>query len=128
MTVWGISWSRRRGSNPHGTKYHWILSPARLPVPPLRACYYQHSMRVETAQPGLFCVLWHSLLTALGSPLIRMVPIQYCYLTSYLPCATIPRAFVIASPLCFPLARSFAKLCKSCLSCFQRLAHSSFTF
>src|SRR5216683_2710845 len=29
-------WSRRRGSNPHGTKYHWILSPARLPVPPLR--------------------------------------------------------------------------------------------
>ncbi len=30
-------WSRRRGSNPHGTKYHWILSPARLPVPPLRA-------------------------------------------------------------------------------------------
>src|SRR6266481_6209900 len=31
------AWSRRRGSNPHGTKYHWILSPARLPVPPLRA-------------------------------------------------------------------------------------------
>jgi hypothetical protein len=22
---------RRRGSNPRGTKYHWILSPARLP-------------------------------------------------------------------------------------------------
>ena len=35
--AWGhASWSRRRGSNPHGTKYHWILSPARLPVPPLR--------------------------------------------------------------------------------------------
>ena len=33
-----LKWSRRRGSNPHGTKYHWILSPARLPVPPLRAC------------------------------------------------------------------------------------------
>ena len=31
-----LKWSRRRGSNPHGTKYHWILSPARLPVPPLR--------------------------------------------------------------------------------------------
>src|SRR5260370_36738851 len=31
-----LAWSRRRGSNPHGTKYHWILSPARLPVPPLR--------------------------------------------------------------------------------------------
>ena len=27
---------RRRGSNPHGAKPHWILSPARLPVPPLR--------------------------------------------------------------------------------------------
>src|SRR5215210_2762903 len=27
---------RRRGSNPHGAEPHWILSPARLPVPPLR--------------------------------------------------------------------------------------------
>ena len=27
---------RRGGSNPHGTKYRGILSPVRLPVPPLR--------------------------------------------------------------------------------------------
>ena len=44
-------WSRRRGSNPHGTKYHWILSPARLPVPPLRAFFYQHNTRITAAQP-----------------------------------------------------------------------------
>jgi hypothetical protein len=29
-------WCRRRGSNPHDAKHHWILSPTRLPVPPLR--------------------------------------------------------------------------------------------
>ena len=29
-------WCRRRGSNPHGRKAHRILSPARLPVSPLR--------------------------------------------------------------------------------------------
>ena len=40
----GLKWSRRRGSNPHGTKYHWILSPARLPVPPLRGCSLTHSL------------------------------------------------------------------------------------
>jgi hypothetical protein len=27
---------RRGESNPHGLKAHWILSPARLPVSPLR--------------------------------------------------------------------------------------------
>ena len=37
LSSFWLLWSRRRGSNPHGTKYHWILSPARLPVPPLRA-------------------------------------------------------------------------------------------
>src|SRR4029077_3169440 len=47
----GKNWSRRRGSNPHGTKYHWILSPARLPVPPLRAFFYQHNTRAAPAQP-----------------------------------------------------------------------------
>jgi hypothetical protein len=29
-------WCRRRGSNPHSRKENGILSPARLPVPPLR--------------------------------------------------------------------------------------------
>src|SRR5260221_14094239 len=52
-TVWVlVGWSRRRGSNPHGTKYHWILSPARLPVPPLRAFSYKHSTRFPLAQPS----------------------------------------------------------------------------
>ena len=32
----GERWCWRRGSNPHGTKYHRILSPTRLPVPPLQ--------------------------------------------------------------------------------------------
>ena len=32
----GETWCRRRGSNPHDAKHHWILSPTRLPVPPLR--------------------------------------------------------------------------------------------
>ena len=31
-----IKWCRRRGSNPHGFRGHWILSPARLPIPPHR--------------------------------------------------------------------------------------------
>ena len=29
-------WCRRRGSKPHGFIGHWILSPARLPIPPHR--------------------------------------------------------------------------------------------
>ncbi len=44
-------WSRRRESNPHGTKYHWILSPARLPVPPLRVKNY--STAPSCTQAGL---------------------------------------------------------------------------
>jgi hypothetical protein len=31
-------WCRRRGSNPHARKGRRILSPVRLPVPPLRLC------------------------------------------------------------------------------------------
>lgn len=31
-----FAWCRRRESNSHGRKAHWILSPARLPVSPLR--------------------------------------------------------------------------------------------
>src|SRR6266700_6648297 len=45
-------WSRRRESNPHGTKYHWILSPARLPVPPLRS-RIQNSTAPLCTQAGL---------------------------------------------------------------------------
>jgi hypothetical protein len=31
-----LLWCRRRESNSHGHKAHWILSPARLPISPLR--------------------------------------------------------------------------------------------
>ena len=31
-----LLWCRRGESNSHGRKAHWILSPARLPVSPLR--------------------------------------------------------------------------------------------
>jgi hypothetical protein len=32
----GLGWCRRRGSNPHDRKDRGILSPVRLPIPPLR--------------------------------------------------------------------------------------------
>src|SRR3972149_4126204 len=31
-----MRWCWRRGSTPHGTRCHRILSPTRLPVPPLQ--------------------------------------------------------------------------------------------
>ena len=31
-----LLWCRRRESNPHSAKRSWILSPVRLPIPPLR--------------------------------------------------------------------------------------------
>jgi hypothetical protein len=34
----GSAWCRRRGSNPHARKGRGILSPVRLPIPPLRHC------------------------------------------------------------------------------------------
>ena len=34
------NWCRRRDLNPHGLLGHWILSPARLPISPLRHCFY----------------------------------------------------------------------------------------
>ena len=36
-------WWARRGSNPHGPQAgHWILSPERLPIPPLAHCLVSH--------------------------------------------------------------------------------------
>jgi hypothetical protein len=40
---------RRRGSNPHAREGHGILSPARLPVPPLRPGGISHSIRGKSA-------------------------------------------------------------------------------
>ncbi len=36
---------RRRDLNPHGPKPHWILNPARLPIPPLRHFLHGNNLR-----------------------------------------------------------------------------------
>ena len=45
-----FAWCRRRESNSHGRKAHWILSPARLPVSSLR-----HLNETIIATHGLRC-------------------------------------------------------------------------
>src|SRR5580658_3859392 len=43
-------WSRRRESNPHGTKSRQILSLLRLPVPPLRENCIENNMSGEAGK------------------------------------------------------------------------------
>ena len=42
-------WCRRRESNSHGRKGHWILSPARLPVSPLRQNFIYFAISIAWA-------------------------------------------------------------------------------
>jgi hypothetical protein len=51
-----LGWCRRGESNPHGARLHWILSPARLPVSPLRhrhRCRYPATTPSDASRPGL---------------------------------------------------------------------------
>src|SRR5277367_2754880 len=46
----GRNWSRRRESNPHGTRSRQILSLLRLPVPPLRENSIESNMSRPTGK------------------------------------------------------------------------------
>ncbi len=53
--VFIVSTYRRWDSNPHGFKGHWILSPARLPVPPLLQIFHQIKF-LDLGHPALIRV------------------------------------------------------------------------
>src|SRR5229473_4479132 len=68
-------WSRRRESNPHGTKYHWILSPARLPVPPLRVKNSNYHARCSHSR--------HHVVSQLADFHLRIFKTKACHLTGF---------------------------------------------
>ncbi len=63
--IMGMRWCKskkrrcaRRESNPHGLP-HWILSPARLPVPPLALVFgSRHFIHPHVADGALLFLIW----------------------------------------------------------------------
>src|SRR5215469_15776153 len=103
----GKEWSRRRGSNPHGTKYHWILSPARLPVPPLRASCIsaQHSDCTANTLP---CLPAHD--SCFGLP-VTLGPCRDVRTMGRPPADPENGSRHIGSPTCVHSKRTAALLC-----------------